>query len=151
MGWSQEDLIDIFKTVKETASEIDHKNLSKKEIASAIRSRLKFRLGYRYYSRVHKAFMGYRADKKFRTFAKKKYHYIGLPAKENKMLDDMIESVADSLARNESSLNNLDVIVNGARSFISRATIINRDCDVITAELSKISKSLEKCQEDITI
>lgn len=152
MGWTQEDIVKVYRSVKNIAASIDTDNRSREHIVSEIKRKLRFQFGYRPYVRCsalfnnrHRRYSG--ADKKFKKFVKPKYNKIGLPSKEISMLNKMIDSVVDGLQCNETSLCDLDNAVSKMGTITHRAKNINDDCEDIIDELDKISDYLyQKCQ-----
>ena len=149
MGWTQEEIADIYKAIKQAASEVNTNNESRTQVKANIRNRLKYQFGYCPYVRGSALFNGRysRTDRKFKRFIKQKYNKIGLPSKEISMLGKMIDNVVDGLQCNEISLSDLDDAVSKMNIITHRAKNINSDCEDIMEELDKISDYLdEKCQ-----
>jgi len=149
MGWTEEEIADVYKLVKKAAGEIDINNKSYKQAKVEIRQKLRYQFGYRPYVRGSALFSGQynRTDRKFKRFITQKYGEIGLPSKEISMLDKMINNVVDGMQCNETSLSDLGSTVSKMSTITHRARDINSDCEDIMDELDKISDYLdEKCQ-----
>lgn len=146
MSWTQEDIVTVYRAVKDAVSKEYSPNKSKSQLITDVKLVLKRRFGYRiYYSMGSRKWLSTSPayDKKYKRFVKDKYHNLGLPSKERNMLDNMINSVVDSLECNEISLNDLKGTVSRMDILANRAKTINSDCDNIVKELEKISSELE--------
>lgn len=148
MGWTQEDIITVYRAVKEAVANNYSPTKSRSQIVSEVKLELKLKFGYKHYCGYNRRLLaspGY--NEKYKRFVKDKYYKIGLPSKEKDMLDNMIESVVDNLECNEVSLNDLKGTVSRMDVLTYRAKDINSDCSNILEELEKISNKLEEpCQ-----
>ena len=152
MAWTQDDIVTVYRAVKEIAAEVYTPHKSKSQIISEIRWKLRRRFGLRNFRGHSSRYVGVfdneaRSQKKFKRFVKSKYDQIGLRSKEADMVSNMIESVVDSLECNEISLNDLEGSVARMDVLTSRVKGINTDCNDIMHALEKISVELESpCQ-----
>lgn len=144
-----EDMKRAYKAIKELANEANDGKVCKQEVTDYIRSRLRFKLGYityhyKYGKYITNDYNRNRSEnKRMKRFYKSKYNHMGLPSKEQVMVDKMIESVVDNLEINEASLATINSVVGRISSFADRAKKINSDCESIKTELDKIPNYLD--------
>lgn len=143
MEFSDKELGDVYSIVKETAAELNDGKRTKQQLMYAIKKHLKHRLGRMQYYQGGLRSYWHNNNRKFKKFTGPRYHAMGLPSKEQNMLDHMIKSAVEGLEINENALHHLDITISKAAAITAQAKEINNGCDAIMIELDKIAAFLE--------
>lgn len=147
MGWTQENITEVYRSVKQVAAGIDPDGKTGATLKHEIKQRVRYKLGFYRVRRTNTGgyvtYADHGSNRELKSFVRGKYHKMGLPSREQDMLSKMIDSVVESMKVNETTLGNLVSTVSKAEVAAARAKTIVSDCEDIMSELTKISDYLD--------
>jgi len=119
----------LYSEVKSAVAEVMKDTVHLPTIKARVYSKLNYRLRY---------------QTTFNRFVKQKYWKLGLQTGDNMIVDKMIEfAMCGKSLDNKEDFQNLQMALTDMDSCLSRAKAINRDCDAILSDLSKIHNFMD--------